>query len=189
MAAIAPWEFEAYVVDSPIARFWSTGLRRNMGDKSTVLELAAFLDSEPAAILDARDECRRVVQAFLGACREDLGKDPQRLDGQDMEAILKELLPARLRHRDPAAANTPAILRAYLDHLETTRVVTQAFELRHALEESLGAFERAVASPEIARRAPAAAAPVVHGAPKLGRNDPCSCGSGKKYKKCHGKPR
>ena len=24
-------------------------------------------------------------------------------------------------------------------------------------------------------------------APKLGRNDPCWCGSGLKYKKCHGK--
>src|SRR5438045_5027679 len=23
--------------------------------------------------------------------------------------------------------------------------------------------------------------------PKVGRNDPCPCGSGKKYKKCHGK--
>lgn len=23
-------------------------------------------------------------------------------------------------------------------------------------------------------------------APKLGRNDPCHCGSGKKFKKCHG---
>jgi preprotein translocase subunit SecA len=22
--------------------------------------------------------------------------------------------------------------------------------------------------------------------PKIGRNDPCPCGSGKKYKKCHG---
>jgi hypothetical protein len=22
--------------------------------------------------------------------------------------------------------------------------------------------------------------------PKLGRNDPCFCGSGRKYKKCHG---
>jgi preprotein translocase subunit SecA len=22
--------------------------------------------------------------------------------------------------------------------------------------------------------------------PKIGRNDPCWCGSGKKYKKCHG---
>ena len=27
--------------------------------------------------------------------------------------------------------------------------------------------------------------PVVTG-PKIGRNDPCPCGSGKKYKKCHG---
>jgi hypothetical protein len=24
--------------------------------------------------------------------------------------------------------------------------------------------------------------------PKIGRNDPCPCGSGKKYKKCHGRP-
>ena len=24
------------------------------------------------------------------------------------------------------------------------------------------------------------------GMPKVGRNDPCPCGSGKKYKQCHG---
>ena len=24
-------------------------------------------------------------------------------------------------------------------------------------------------------------------APKIGRNDPCPCGSGKKFKNCHGK--
>lgn len=28
--------------------------------------------------------------------------------------------------------------------------------------------------------------PVVRESPKVGRNDPCSCGSGKKFKKCHG---
>jgi len=28
--------------------------------------------------------------------------------------------------------------------------------------------------------------PYVRGEPKVGRNDPCSCGSGKKFKKCHG---
>jgi preprotein translocase subunit SecA len=28
--------------------------------------------------------------------------------------------------------------------------------------------------------------PYVREAPKIGRNDPCPCGSGKKYKKCHG---
>lgn len=30
------------------------------------------------------------------------------------------------------------------------------------------------------------AAPVRRSEPKVGRNDPCPCGSGKKFKKCHG---
>ncbi len=29
--------------------------------------------------------------------------------------------------------------------------------------------------------------PLVNALPKIGRNDPCPCGSGKKYKQCHGK--
>ena len=29
--------------------------------------------------------------------------------------------------------------------------------------------------------------PITRDAPKIGRNDPCPCGSGKKYKKCCGK--
>ncbi len=36
-----------------------------------------------------------------------------------------------------------------------------------------------VPDPEIGR-------PAARGLPKVGRNDPCPCGSGKKYKKCHG---
>jgi uncharacterized protein YecA (UPF0149 family) len=32
-------------------------------------------------------------------------------------------------------------------------------------------------------------APYKRETPKLGRNDPCFCGSGKKYKKCHGAER
>jgi SEC-C motif-containing protein len=30
------------------------------------------------------------------------------------------------------------------------------------------------------------AKPIKSEGPKIGRNDPCTCGSGKKYKKCHG---
>jgi preprotein translocase subunit SecA len=33
---------------------------------------------------------------------------------------------------------------------------------------------------------PVRRAPVVRAGPAVGRNDPCPCGSGKKYKKCHG---
>jgi len=52
------------------------------------------------------------------------------------------------------------------------------------------------ATPQQRRAAPlaAASAPVPVGAAsgaaaqhKIGRNDPCWCGSGKKYKRCHGK--
>ncbi len=40
---------------------------------------------------------------------------------------------------------------------------------------------------EDSEEARAVAAPVRRERPKIGRNDPCHCGSGKKYKKCHGK--
>jgi uncharacterized protein len=30
-------------------------------------------------------------------------------------------------------------------------------------------------------------APIKRDGPKVGRNDPCPCGSGKKFKQCHGK--
>ncbi|MFC5525831.1 YlcI/YnfO family protein [Rhodanobacter ginsengisoli] len=31
-------------------------------------------------------------------------------------------------------------------------------------------------------------APPVQTVPKVGANDPCPCGSGQKYKRCHGRP-
>ena len=42
-----------------------------------------------------------------------------------------------------------------------------------------------ILGPPTAGRAPVATVPVRHD-PKVGRNDPCPCGSGKKYKKCCG---
>jgi len=45
-------------------------------------------------------------------------------------------------------------------------------------------YDEALATANPARDA---ARPDVHLAPKAGRNDPCPCGSGKKYKHCHGK--
>jgi preprotein translocase subunit SecA len=39
---------------------------------------------------------------------------------------------------------------------------------------------------EAEQRAPAPAAPFVRPMPKVGRNEPCPCGSGKKFKHCHG---
>ena len=52
------------------------------------------------------------------------------------------------------------------------------------------AFEHAEAGSAVAEVAdappPAAPQPMTRAQPKVGRNDPCPCGSGKKYKQCHG---
>jgi uncharacterized protein YecA (UPF0149 family) len=60
-----------------------------------------------------------------------------------------------------------------------------AFEAKLGLHASEPAFVAAVDSQETPRHRTQET--VTHGAQKLGRNDPCSCGSGKKYKKCHGR--
>jgi preprotein translocase subunit SecA len=45
----------------------------------------------------------------------------------------------------------------------------------------------AAAAAEAAGGVAVAEAPFVRSTQKVGRNDPCPCGSGKKYKQCHGK--
>ena len=54
----------------------------------------------------------------------------------------------------------------------------QNVQYHHAdYDEALGSGDNAEPKPQ----------QPVHAAPKVGRNDPCPCGSGKKYKHCHGK--
>jgi uncharacterized protein YecA (UPF0149 family) len=48
------------------------------------------------------------------------------------------------------------------------------------------AQEPHVHGPDCDHDHPVAAEPYRRYEPKIGRNDPCHCGSGKKYKKCHG---
>ncbi|MFN8587076.1 MAG: preprotein translocase subunit SecA [Candidatus Eisenbacteria bacterium] len=74
---------------------------------------------------------------------------------------------------------------------EAPEAPTQTIE-SHAEAEAFGGAA-AAAAVEAGEAPPAAAAPaqarpaqpVVRTGPRVGRNDPCWCGSGKKYKKCH----
>jgi hypothetical protein len=161
-----------------------------MPSRRILLDLAAFLDSAASLKLNAPDRAgqRSILEAYLTVCYEELGLAPRLLDGDGMRRLLQEHLPRRFKPSDPLAEFAPAVIAAFLEHLESIATVPFAFELRLGLNDAEEDFLTAVASGDAARdRPPPAAAPFVHGAPKLGRNDPCSCGSGKKYKHCHGK--
>jgi preprotein translocase subunit SecA len=67
---------------------------------------------------------------------------------------------------------------------------TSAMQFQHAAAPSLVAAEPASGPPPpgpAARPRVEPVAPFVRGQPKVGRNEPCPCGSGKKFKQCHGR--
>jgi preprotein translocase subunit SecA len=67
--------------------------------------------------------------------------------------------------------------QAEMERLERARAKRRAATMSYS-----AAYETATAAGEEAARA----VPFERNQPKIGPNDPCSCGSGKKYKKCHG---
>jgi preprotein translocase subunit SecA len=72
--------------------------------------------------------------------------------------------------------------------LETQPRAPRQMVAQHAEAEAFGGAPEPDAPAATAPRAaaaPAATAAPVRNAPRVGRNDPCPCGSGKKYKKCH----
>jgi len=160
-----------------------------MVNKNVALEVAAFLDSSEAQALEGPSvpEIRKITELFVHLCYEELGSKPALMDGGDLHGVLGHRLPSHLKRKDPLAQHVPAVLRAYLTHLEQSQVVAHIFELRSALEGTVDEFLETVRTGHNAHHGHRPQAPVVHNAPKTGRNDPCSCGSGKKFKKCHGK--
>jgi hypothetical protein len=64
--------------------------------------------------------------------------------------------------------------------------VWAAFQKRHPTYRDWLARRGALVQEVAARIVPATSAPRATGQPKVGRNDPCPCGSGKKHKKCCG---
>jgi preprotein translocase subunit SecA len=92
------------------------------------------------------------------------------LDKVKLEVVT---LLARVRIRSEAE-----IAAMEAEERRQAEAIAQQMQFQHADVGGYGADEEAAAQPEFQR--PAAAMP------KVGRNDPCPCGSGKKYKHCHG---
>jgi preprotein translocase subunit SecA len=79
-----------------------------------------------------------------------------------------------------------------LAEMQRQREEQQKLQFRHAEASALGAQAPAAAPPGPAPQQGAQAAPAsavetfVRDGRKVGRNEPCPCGSGKKFKRCHG---
>ena len=66
-----------------------------------------------------------------------------------------------------------------VEAVDAQRQTETPMEFRHAAAGPLGTDQKDTSM--------AAEEPFVRDGRKVGRNEPCPCGSGKKYKQCHGK--
>ena len=121
-----------------------------------------------------RDVAAQVLVAFGTAACEARGIEPEEIEEPDVKAALLGKV-ARLAVGEAARRDVPAVCAAFLSRLEA--------EGRLGGGRLLGAYAKALNTAYL-ETASGKPKPIVRPGSKLGRNDPCPCGSGRKYKKC-----
>jgi len=95
-----------------------------------------------------------------------------------LERIKHEIIQLLARVRVRSESEVQA-----LEEQQQRQAQARQLQFQHAEAGGLAAGEP---EPAADPGAVSAQMPMQRDAPKVGRNDPCPCGSGKKYKHCHG---
>ena len=148
-----------------------------------------FLDSDEAASLaDVPENARDSVARRLFAALSEVGTPLEKLGASEVHGWLLHCVPDEFRPRDPLGKHVVPVLRALLDWSERT-AGRKLETVRRACESLVPELEEALVSGHAHHHhdddGHAPETPYVRETPKVGRNDPCPCGSGKKFKKCH----
>jgi hypothetical protein len=122
-----------------------------------------------------REYAPELLTTFLvGAC-EARDVEPEEIEEPDLKLALLKL--ARLELPASVKSEVPALCGAMLADLES--------QGRLSGGRVLGAYVRALKE-AFAEAVSGKPKPVKRPGSRIGRNDPCPCGSGRKYKKCCG---
>ncbi len=149
-------------------------------------EVAEFLSSPHGTrFSNDRAGAGEVARAFLQVCYDALGMRVDLLDEEHLREAFLERLPQRLDRSSPATARATEIVRALLAWAHEIRPNPSSWKLDGLLDELAEQFPARLAR-RGGRDVVPDSAPITRPGSKLGRNDPCPCGSGKKWKKCCG---
>ncbi|TAL07399.1 MAG: preprotein translocase subunit SecA [Porticoccaceae bacterium] len=149
---------------------------------------------EKQVMLQVLDNHWKEHLATMDQLRQGIGlrayaqKNPKQEYKREAFAMFQELL-SRVKHDTVRFLVRLQVRREEdINALEQRRreeEARQRLAFQHAEATAMG--EVPDAAPADAGRAPRAPAPFVREDIKVGRNEPCPCGSGKKFKQCHGK--
>ncbi len=175
-------ELERHVYLDVIDEHWMDHLRE-MDQMREGIGLRAYGQRDP--LLEYKKEAFAMFEELTRSIRDETVRTLFRA------ALVREPMPGRApaiateRGAAGRSAGGDAAPSAGRPSLAPPRVRVPRQETSHA---EVTAFGTAAPGGPAAQAAPAAPrrSPAVTQEAKVGRNDPCPCGSGKKYKKCHG---
>ena len=163
---------------------WKEHLRA-MDELKTSVQAATFEQKDPLVIykMEAYELFERFVYlineevtGFLASAKV-IFQPPQEQAAEAVGAQSQGGSQGRLQSRIPQAPQS-APSRRQEAQVSTSRGETAEELAARAAREAAGNGGRSTPEPVKTMR---------HEGPKVGRNEPCPCGSGKKYKQCHGR--
>jgi len=148
-----------------------------------------MLEIEKQVMLQVLDNAWKDHLATMDHLRQGINlrsyaqKNPKQEYKRESFELFQSLLMTVKRETIYLMARVEPISREQMEEMENQRreeLARQKMQLRH---DELSALAEPEPQPTAVPRTPS---PVVREGRKVGRNDPCPCGSGKKFKSCHG---
>jgi uncharacterized protein YecA (UPF0149 family) len=131
-----------------------------------------------------------VVKSFLDYLFFNEHKEIRELNDNLVHHFMLDYAPRKLAFSATSAKHVPQILSELLIFLETEGHIKNGAELSTIAKENSSSFLKLSSKQKTIKQAKVSkTANKLIAETKVGRNDPCPCGSGKKYKKCCGRPK
>lgn len=156
--------------------------------KLVKLEMKEFMASKPARQLKEKDEgsLDAIVRKLLECIYIYHEDAPKELEPAEFRKVVLETLPRRFTGKEKYISSVPEVIRGYIDYLKEEYELIDPPGFEKVLVELKKKFASAVKKVKAKDRITDedAGHPIKRDDQKVGRNDPCPCGSGRKYKKC-----
>jgi len=143
-----------------------------------------------------KDNADYVAKSFLEYLFFDENKEIREINDSHLQHFMLEYAPRKLTFTTEAGKNVPEILSKLLVFLEKEGHIHNGNELAAIAKKNSRSFlklipkKKKTATKKTAKKTKVTKKKITKKPEpeiKVGRNDPCPCGSGKKYKKCCGR--
>jgi len=166
--------------EQPFLLQYAAALRTDHGD--AVGEAAVFYTTLVWAMFDRGHEATlpRLTQENLDAADKEVAEAVAGESGLDAKPVHERVVAALVARQPHVYAKVQELIAE--DVKEAAMVEATAAIIWKPIQVAVEAFDAALTG----RRPGERQGTIVNETPRVGRNEPCPCGSGKKYKKCHG---